>query len=214
MMKHLQTAWLMFALGAAGTPGAAAAATPIILQVDPAASEIVFYLQTTWHGVEGRTRAIQGTVTSESGNLLDDGRVEVAIEAATLETGNSHRDGTMKEAHLETGKYPQIAFASTGPPSIVSSSKGPSGAFTGASLTAPGDLSIHGVTRAVVLPVTARRQGNGWRMEGELPVKLSEYAIPDPSIFFNHVQDDVKVVFTITLRPGNAAPTEPQPRGR
>ena len=49
-------------------------------------------------------------------------------------------------------------------------------------------------------------------MEGELPVKLTEYAIPDPSIFFNHVQDDVKVTFTVTLRPEAAAPKGPQPR--
>jgi polyisoprenoid-binding protein YceI len=192
--------------------GALATAAPLTLSIDPAASQVLFHLQTTWHGVEGRTGRISGALTTESGDILGDGRVTVEIEAAALDTGNARRDRTMRDSHLETGRYPAIAFTSTGPPAVASSTKDPAGALTGASLTVPGSLAIHGVTRAVGLPVTARRQGDAWLMEGELVVKLSDYAIPDPSIFLNHVQDEVTVSFSITLRPGTAPPAEPRRR--
>jgi polyisoprenoid-binding protein YceI len=214
MTRDLHRAWLSIVLGVAGALGVAAPVTPITLEIDPASSEVVFHLRTTWHGVEGRAGAIRGSVTSESGDLLGDGRVSVEIEAAALDTGNSRRDRTMRDSHLETGKHPKITFTSTGPPAMISSTRNAAGAWTDAYFTVPGSLAIHGVTRAVAPAVTARREGDAWRMEGELPVKLTEYAIPDPSIFFNHVQDDVKVILTITLRPQPAPPTEPRPRGR
>ena len=186
----------------------AAAAAPVTLHIDPAASEVVFHLQTTWHGVEGRTKSVTGALTSAGGDIFGDGRISVAIEAATLDTGNARRDRTMRDSHLETGKHPKIAFDSTGPPVVGSSTKDAVGVWTGASLAVPGSLAIHGVTRAVTLAVTARREGDAWRMEGELSVRLSEHGIPDPSIFLNHVQDEVKVVFNVTLRPGPAAPNK------
>ena len=150
--------------------------------------------------MEGKTKALSGAITSESGDIFADGRVSVEIEAARLETGNKSRDRTMREDCLETTKHPKILFVSTGPPVIASSKKDAGGGYQEVSLTVPGDLTIHGVRRGVKLPVTARRDGGLWLISGELPVKLSEYSIPDPSIFFNKVKDDLTVTFAVRVK--------------
>jgi polyisoprenoid-binding protein YceI len=84
---------------------------------------------------------------------------------------------------------------------VVSSVADAGGAPREVSLAVRGDLTIHGATRGVTLPVLARREGGIWILSGELPVRLSEYNIPDPSILFNRVQDEVRVTFTLRTKP-------------
>jgi polyisoprenoid-binding protein YceI len=188
--------------------GRGAAAAPARLRFDPAASTVDFLLNTTWHDVHGHTTAVTGAVTSESGDLFADGRVTVAIDAKTLVTGIAMRDRKMHDECLETGVHPTIGFVSTAAPAIVASTQDPGGGYRTVSLNVPGDLTIHGVKRAVKLPATARRDGAGWIITGELKVKLSDYAIPDPSILFNRVQDQVTVTFTVRAMEEALAPRD------
>jgi len=176
------------------------------LELDPSGTEAAFQLATTWHAVEGHTRAVSGSLTSRSGDIFEDGQVSMEVDAASLETGNGMRDRKMRETCLETSKFPKITFVSTGPPVIRASKKDPDGGYREVTLEAPGDLTIHGVTRRVALPATARRDGTGWTFEGKFIVKLSDHSIPDPSILFNKVKDDVTVTFMAKLRqPGSPA---------
>ncbi len=190
------TALILGALSAA-----ALMAAPARVELDPGTSEIGFLMHTTWHDVEGRTNNLSGAIASENGDIFTDGRVSVEVEAAGLDTGNGRRDRTMRESHLETAKYPRISFVSTVPPTVVSSVADAGGAPREVSLTVRGDLTIHGTTRGVTLPVLARREGGIWILSGELSVRLSEYSIPDPSIVFNRVQDEVRVTFTLRTKP-------------
>lgn len=180
---------------------AAAGATPARYEIDPERSEAGFVMQTTWHGVEGRTKAVSGAIVSESGDLFADGRVSVVVQAAQLDTGNERRDKVMREDELETSRYPTIEFNSTRPPTLLSTVRNADGGYTEVSLTLEGNLSVHGVTRATTVAVTARRDGEAWVMTGEVPVRLTDHKIPDPSIFLNHVQDEVKVVFSLRTKP-------------
>jgi polyisoprenoid-binding protein YceI len=190
----LIAAWLV---AASAAPLAAAS---VRLEIDPAGSEVGFLLDTTFHTVEGRTKAVTGSVSSDSGDIFTDGRVSVEIEAGKLETGNGSRDKKMRETCLETGKHPKITFSSTAKPAIVSAAKDSAGGYKEVKVTVPGDLTIHGVKRAVSLPVEARHDATGWVITGKLPVKLSDYSIPDPSIFFNKVKDEVTVTFSVRVK--------------
>ncbi len=176
-------------------------AAPSRIELDPGTSEIGFLMHTTWHDVEGKTKSLSGAIASESGDIFTDGRVSVEIEAAGLDTGNGRRDRTMRESHLETAKYPRISFVSTVLPIVVSSVADAGGAPREVSLTVRGDLTIHGTTHDVTLPVLARREGGAWILSGEVPVRLSEYSIPDPSMILNRVQDEVRVSFTLRTKP-------------
>jgi polyisoprenoid-binding protein YceI len=92
--------------------------------------------------VRGRFTAITGTIDVPEGSNAPVS-VDVTIETASIDTREEQRDGHLKSADFfEAEKYPQITFKSTG----VDGS--------GDAFAVRGDLSIHGVTRPVVLDTT------------------------------------------------------------
>ena len=71
----------------------------------------------------------------------DTWRCEAVIQAASIDTGNQKRDDHLRsDEFLDAAKYPTITFASTS----VKLGKDGRGTVTG-------DLTLHGVTREVVL---------------------------------------------------------------
>src|SRR3984885_6367867 len=91
--------------------------------------------------VRGSFSGVQGTVVYDPDNL-GASSVDVTIDANTLNTGDANLDTHVKSAEfLETDKYPTITF------------KSKSIAKDGGGLRVKGDLTIHGVTKEVVLNV-------------------------------------------------------------
>ena len=45
-----------------------------------------------------------------------------------------------------------------------------------------GDLTLHGTTRNVTVPLTAQRNSAGIQLSGQIPVTFADYGIPNPSI--------------------------------
>src|SRR5262249_31343283 len=67
--------------------------------------------------------------------------VEAHVQTASIDTGVADRDEDLRSAHFfEVEKYPEIAFKST---SIER---------RGSGLVAKGELTMHGVTKAIELP--------------------------------------------------------------
>ena len=89
----------------------------------------------------------QGTIRhfdpeTRDGSLLLDDRTEVAIDATSIDTDNENRDTHLKSADFfEVETYPTIRFKST------------KIARAGDGLRMTGDLTMHGVTKEVVLDV-------------------------------------------------------------
>jgi polyisoprenoid-binding protein YceI len=162
---------------------------------DASGSRVGFVLHTFWHDVEGTTSTLTADLSSASGDPLEDGAVTISVEAATLVTGIGRRDRKMREAHLEVDKYPLLTFHSTSPPRREASPAPPGD--NGAGVVVEGDLTIHGVTRKISVPISARADGEGWSMKGSLVVRLSDYGVPDPSIAINKVKDGVDLSFEI-----------------
>ena len=93
--------------------------------------------------VRGQFDRWTGTVSAENGDL-GKGTVEVVIDASSINTGVAQRDEHLKSADFfDVATYPEIRFRST---AVRPVSK------TGLVMT--GDLTIHGVTRAVELEVS------------------------------------------------------------
>ncbi|HEY7223766.1 MAG TPA: YceI family protein [Micromonosporaceae bacterium] len=91
--------------------------------------------------VRGHFKEVTGTVTIAEDPLASS--VEVHIKAASIDTGVPDRDNHMRSADfLDVENYPELTFKST---RIVKQD--------GADLVVAGDLTIHGVTREVELPV-------------------------------------------------------------
>jgi polyisoprenoid-binding protein YceI len=191
---------LILVLAAAATGASADAGElrgPARWSSPPGGSRVGFLLHTFWHGVEGTTSSVQATMQSAGGDPLIDGVVHVFVEAATLDTGNKRRDRKMRDQHLEVADHPGIEFRSTQPPRHMTPGARPAGGAPFVQVT--GDLSLHGVTRPVVVAVEAEERGRGWLMRIRLSLRMSDHGITDPSILLNRVEDEVDIYMEIRL---------------
>ena len=112
-------------------------------KIDPAHSKAHFTVRHMMiTNVRGSFSGVQGTVVYDPENLSASS-VDVTIDANTINTQEPDRDKHLKSADfLEVEKYPTITFKSK---SVTKDGSG--------ELQVKGDLTIHGVTKEVVLKV-------------------------------------------------------------
>jgi len=121
---------------------------------------------------------------------------------AVVDPGESEKDrrdvqATMEgEKVLDVAKFPEITFAS----SSVSAAKKTS---EGWDLTLSGNLKLHGVEKAVSLPLHVRAKANELRGDGELSVLQTDYGITPVKVGGGSVKvkDKLKITFDIVARP-------------
>lgn len=70
---------------------------------------------------------------------------------------------------------------------------------TSISVSAEGKWSMHGITRAVRLPLTIQREGDGHRVKGKFNFSLKEYEIVVKKVKFLFIPIGVKDRATITF---------------
>jgi polyisoprenoid-binding protein YceI len=92
--------------------------------------------------VKGRFSKLSGTLSlDESGH--HNSRVEVSVEAASIQTGDEQRDAHLKSPDFfDAEKFPALTFKSSGV-RVVNDGE----------LSVEGDLTIHGITRKVTFDV-------------------------------------------------------------
>lgn len=110
-------------------------------EIDPGHADVSFvgrhFMVTK---VRGRFTGVTGAVVIAED--IEDSRVEVTIDMASVASGNPTRDDHLRSAELfDVERFPQATFRST---KVV---------WNGDRGTVLGDLTIHGVTRAVPLEV-------------------------------------------------------------
>jgi polyisoprenoid-binding protein YceI len=104
---------------------------------------------------KGRFTGVRGTITLDKDDLTRSSSA-AEIDAATITTGDDRRDAHLRSADfLDVEKHPVITFASTGVEPVGDDR-----------LRVHGDLTIRGVTRAVVLDTILTGRGvNPWGHE-------------------------------------------------
>ncbi len=112
-------------------------------QIDPNHSHIQFSVRHLMIStVRGRFDRFTGTIEGDEQNPTGS-RVEVQIEAASVDTRNPQRDSDLRSANfLDADNYPYITFKST----RIEQADASHGRMVG-------DLTIRGITREVVLDV-------------------------------------------------------------
>jgi polyisoprenoid-binding protein YceI len=141
-MGHLLSrAFYFSALAAILSLPAAAATSP--WQIDPAHTAAQFAVKHMMIStVRGEFKGVTGAVVWDDADITKSS-VNVTIDAATVNTGEPKRDADLRGDHFfDVAKYPTIAFKST--------RVEPAGA---GKLNVTGDLTIHGITKQVVLDV-------------------------------------------------------------
>jgi polyisoprenoid-binding protein YceI len=146
-MKPNRTKFLVAALSMAMLPQLAFAAPPSpttkTYRISKTYTTLTF-TATKWmvFKEEGMFQDFSGTLTYDPANPSASA-IDVTVQSASLDTRNSTRDGVLRsDDFFDVAKYPTLSFRSV--------SVAPAGAD---SLNVIGDLTIHGITKRITVPV-------------------------------------------------------------
>jgi polyisoprenoid-binding protein YceI len=144
-------------------------AAPALAQdwkLDPARSQVVFVIKQMNVPTEGRFKhfAVQANFDPAQ---PEGGQFRVDVASASIDTGSAEGDEEVKRPlWFDAKKYPYAQFVSKSMQRLAD------GRYN-----LQGELAIKGVRRALAVPVTLTRQGNGWRVSSQFPLKRSSFGI-------------------------------------
>ncbi|HEY3745363.1 MAG TPA: YceI family protein [Gemmatimonadaceae bacterium] len=119
---------------------AAPVSTPSTWKVDPTHSELSFSIRHMVSRVRGQFDTWTGTIVADP-NDWNTASVEVVAQTSTIDTNNERRDEDLRSPnHFDAEANPTVTFKST-----------KVARFAGDSVQVTGNLTIHGVTKPVVL---------------------------------------------------------------
>ena len=124
----------------------------------------------------GRTPDVDGSLTI-SGTKIPE--AEFSADLSTLESDEDRRDNSIRGQALETARFPTATFKLTKPIKIDAiPAEGKQ-----ISVDATGDLTLHGVTRQVTIPLQAVRTGDAIAVTGQLDIPFADFQISQPRSF-------------------------------
>jgi len=97
----------------------------------------------------------------------------------------------LEEIVLETAKYPEITFKSS---EVKGGLK--NGQFE---LTIGGDITLHGVTKHIVIPATVTVEGDALRAKGEFELDRTKFNVEATSAFHGLIRIKNKLKFTFDI---------------
>ena len=132
----------VLALAAGFAVAAPTASTPSTWKIDPAHSEVGFKVRhLAVSNVRGKFTKFSGMLTFDE-KKLQNSKVEVTIDTTSVSTEDEKRDEHLRSPEfLDVEKFPEMKFVST---KVVKAGRG---------LKVTGNLTLHGVTKPVVLQV-------------------------------------------------------------
>ena len=146
---------------------------------------------------EAKTSAVTGEVAVASGPQ-EPLKGELSVDLQKLQTGIGLRDRHMKDNYLEVKRGDEFAAAKLQDIKVD--------ALEGKT-SFRGVLMLHGERREVTGTANIKPNGDGYRVEANFPVRISEFEIPDPTYLGVGVKDQVQVRVNFTVAPAGAAPT-------
>ena len=148
----------------------------------------------------GRTESVTGTVAvTGSGAQLVADSVNVEVDVSTLESNEDRRDNRIRTQGLESDEFPTATFVSTAPVTL------PAGTEAGQAVKAEvtGDLTLHGVTKRVTIPLDVQLTGGQGQVVGSLKFPFSDFGMTPPSVGgFVTVESDATLEFKLLLARG------------
>lgn len=124
--------------------------------------------------VVGVTDAVTGSFVGEGTTINS---VDIEADMTALTTDSSFRDSALRTQAIETNDFPTATFSLTEPIDLGDvPAEG-----TAVTVDAVGDLTIHGVTRSVTIPLEASQSSGVVLVTGEIEVALADYDIATPS---------------------------------
>jgi polyisoprenoid-binding protein YceI len=149
---------------------------------------VEFHAEDTYDSFDGKTSDVTGTIVADAANPAASS-VQVAINVDSLDTGVSLRNKEMRERYLQTDKFGTATFKSvsvTGPASLAPNQP--------AEISVTGDVSLHGVTKRMTIPVRVVLIPDGRiHATSNFKIHMPDFGISVPHTILVTVNDDVPV---------------------
>lgn len=133
-------------------------------------------------------------------DAINPASLDMTVRAGSLEeTGanfTAEQKGIIKkelnEIVLETAKYPEITFRSTGVKGEIKNGK--------FEVKIDGDITLHGVTKPIEIPATVSVEGNDLHAAGEFKLDRTKFNVNATNAFHGlvRVKHELKFTFDIT----------------
>ena len=131
-------------------------------------------------------------ITASSLELIVDANSMVETSDAFTDPQKQIINRELREIVLEPEKYPQITFRST---DVTGKQRG-NGQYD---LKIGGNLTLHGITRRIVIPAKVTVTGDQLRAVGEFSIDRSDFKVKATSAFHGLVRVRNKVKFTFDI---------------
>jgi polyisoprenoid-binding protein YceI len=169
---------------------------PIQFRLEAAESRIWFDADARLHSFRGETQQLTGRFTLQRTSPPQVADARVTIEAASLDTGHPERNADMRRDFLEVERFPIIEFRVDEllTPQPVTS-------LVSWDLVLQGKLTVHGVTRDVMVPTTVSIADERVTAQGRIHLDMRDYNIRVPRLFLIPMKSEVLVGFEVVARP-------------
>jgi len=142
----------------------------------------------------GRTPGVDGTMTISGTQVTV---VDISADMTQLKSDKAPRDGQIKTRGIETNSFPTATFKLTQPITLPGTpEKGKQ-----IEVTATGELTLHGVTKTVEIPLKASWNGDTITVAGGAKVAFSDYSIEPPTNAIVSVDDNGEFELQLTFVP-------------
>jgi polyisoprenoid-binding protein YceI len=151
----------------------------------------------------GRTSKIWGSMTISGSSVT---KAQFTVDMASVVSDQSQRNARFDGPIMDVSQYPTATLTLSAP--IDLGTIPIDGAVT--HYSAAGNLTLHGVTKSVTFPVTAKRVGAGIDVLADVLITFSEWNIANPSIggFVTTANSGtLEVLLHLTQGSGNPAST-------
>jgi polyisoprenoid-binding protein YceI len=125
----------------------------------------------------GRTPQVIGTLVLDGSTIT---KVEISADLTELVSDDSRRDGQLRDQAIQTSTFPDATFKLTRP---IDLGAVPADGAT-FDVEAIGELTIHGVTNAIRIPLHAVLAGDVVTVTGSIEIQFADYSIEQPRSFF------------------------------
>jgi len=142
----------------------------------------------------GRTTSVDGTLTISGSTVTE---ATITADVTRLKSDSTRRDGQIVDRGLQTKTFPGATFKLTTPIQLPGApEKGREVA-----VTATGELSLHGQTRTVEIPLQAKWDGATITIAGGTRIQFADYGIEAPTNGIVTVDDTGEFEIQLTFVP-------------
>ena len=124
----------------------------------------------------GRSRAVEATLEFDGSAIT---AVSVTVDMTQLRSDDERRDRALGRQSLETNRHPTASFALAEPIPLG----GPPAEGEAIAAAAVGDLTLHGVTRRVEIPIEGQFRDGLAVVVGSIGIEFADYGIDPPQSF-------------------------------